>query len=84
MTSNHVVIQMIWNIQVWNTDSTMTMLNNESNETYFDQIYLIGFYFVTCCFNIFTCIKTRVLSPTPHTNSRRRAFARNVESVFIA
>ena len=27
---------------------------------------------------------TRVLSPTPHTNSRRRAFARNVESVFIA
>ncbi len=23
------------------------------------------FLFVTCCFNIFTCIKTRVLSPTP-------------------
>ncbi len=23
------------------------------------------FYFVTCCFNIFTCIKTCVLSPTP-------------------
>ena len=53
----------------------------------FDQILLIGFYFVTCCFNIFTCIKTRVLSPTPpppHTSSRRRAFARNVESVCIA
>ena len=29
-------------------------------------------------------IKTRVLSPTPYTNSRRTAFARNVESVFIA
>ncbi len=42
----------------------------------FDQIHLIGFYFVTCCFNIFTCIKT-------HTNSRRRAFARNVESICI-
>ncbi len=50
----------------------------------FDQIHLIGFYFVTCCFNIFTCIKTCVLSPTTHINSRRRAFARNVESVCIA
>ncbi len=47
-------------------------------------LHQISFYIVTCCFNIFTCIKKRVLSPTPHTNSRRRAFARNVESVFIA
>ena len=60
----------------------ITLYANANHILY--QIHLIGFYFVTCCFNIFTCIKTRVLSPTPHTNSRRRAFARNVESVFIA
>ena len=30
----------------------------------FNQIHLIGFYFVTRCFNIFTRIKTRVLSQT--------------------
>ena len=29
MSSNHVVIQMIWNIQVWNTNSAVAVLNIE-------------------------------------------------------
>ena len=50
----------------------------------FDQIHLIGFYFVTCCFNIFICIKTRVLSLTPHTNSRRSAALLETSNLFVS
>ena len=49
----------------------------------FDEIHLIGFYFVTWCFCIISYKNTRGFSPTPTANSRRRAFARNVEFCFI-
>ena len=42
----------------------------------FDEIHLIGFYFVTRCFCINSYKKTHGFSQTPTANSRRRAFAR--------
>ena len=49
----------------------------------FYEIHLIGFYFVTWCFCINSYKNTRGFSPTPTANSRRRAFARNVDFCFI-
>ena len=51
--------------------------------SYYYEIHLICLCFVTCCFNIFTCIKAHVqFSLTSSTNSRQRSFA-TVYPVFI-
>ena len=49
----------------------------------FDEIHLIGFYFVTWCVCINSYKNTRGFPRPPTTNSRRRAFARNVDFSFI-
>ena len=49
----------------------------------FDEIHLIGFYFVTCCFCINSYKNTRGFSRPPTINSRLRTFARNVDFSFI-
>ena len=49
----------------------------------FDEIHLIGFYFVTWCFCINLYKNTRGFPRPPTTNSRRRTFARNVNFSFI-
>ena len=36
----------------------------------FDEIHLIGLYFVTCRFNIFTYIKARMFTSLPHCISK--------------
>ena len=49
----------------------------------FDEVHLIGFYFVTWCFCINSYKNTRGFPRPPTTNSQQRAFARNVDFSFI-
>ena len=49
----------------------------------FDEIHLIGFYFVEWCFCINSYKNTCGFPRPPTTNSRRRDFAQNVDFSFI-